>query len=106
MFFEFRQYTIKAGRRAEWVRFMESEIIPFQISRGMVVVGSFVDEQDADTYYWIRRFKSEKERERLYRRVYESETWKNDFSPRIGEMLYREKIVVKRLVPTPRSVIE
>lgn len=106
MFFEFRQYIVKAGKRDEWVKFMENEIIPFQIAQGMVVIGSFVDEQDEDTYYWIRRFKTEKERERLYKKVYESATWKNELSPRVGDLLYREKIVVKRLVPTSRSVIQ
>ncbi len=106
MFFEFRQYIVKPGKRDEWVKFMENEIIPFQVSKGMVVVGSFVDEENEDTYYWIRRFKNEKERERLYKKVYESDTWKNELSPRVGDMLYREKIVVKRLVPTSRSVIQ
>ena len=106
MFFEFRQYILKPGKRDEWVKFMENEIIPFQVSKGMVVVGSFVDEENEDTYYWIRRFKNEKERERLYKKVYESDTWKNELSPRVGDMLYREKIVVKRLVPTSRSVIQ
>ena len=43
MFFELRDYTTKPGKRGEWVDYMESEIIPFQVSRGMVVVGSFVD---------------------------------------------------------------
>lgn len=106
MFFEFRQYIAKPGKREEWVKFMESEIIPFQVSKGMVVVGSFVDEENEDTYYWIRRFKNEKERERLYKNVYESDRWKNELVPRVGELIYREKIVVKRLVPTTRSVIQ
>lgn len=106
MFFEFRQYTIFPGKRAEWVKYMEQVVIPFQVSQGMVVVGSFVDEEDPDLYYWIRRFKNEKERERLYKRVYESSEWKNDIGPRIGELIDRKKIVVKRMVPTPKSVIE
>jgi hypothetical protein len=106
MFFEFRQYTIAPGKRAEWVKYMESVIIPFQASKGMIVVGSFVDEEDENLYYWMRRFKNEKERERLYKKVYESDEWKNEISPRVGEMLLREKIVVKRIVPTSRSIIE
>jgi hypothetical protein len=105
MFFEFRQYTIFPGKRAEWVKYMESVVIPFQVSKGMVVVGSFVDEEDENLYYWIRRFKNEKERERLYKNVYESPEWKNEIGPHIGELLDRKKIVVKRIVPTPKSVI-
>lgn len=106
MFFEFRQYTVLPGKRAEWVKYMESVIIPFQASKGMVVIGSFVDEEDENLYYWIRRFKNEKERERLYKKVYESPEWKNEIGPRVGELLDRKKIVVKRIVPTPKSIIE
>lgn len=106
MFYEFRQYTLFPGKRAEWVKYMESVIIPFQVSKGMVVLGSFVDEQDENVYYWIRRFRNEKERERLYKKVYESSAWKNEIGPHVGELLDRKKIVVKRIVPTPKSVIQ
>ncbi len=42
MFFELREYRIKSGKRGKWVKLMEEKIIPFQVSKGMVVVGSFV----------------------------------------------------------------
>ena len=105
MFFEFREYRIRDGKRQEWVDFMESEIIPYQTSKGMVVVGSFVGEEESDLYFWIRRFESEDQRVRLYDAVYESDHWKNVISPKVGEMMLRERIVVTRLEPTPRSVI-
>jgi hypothetical protein len=106
MFYEFRQYTIAEGRRDEWVELMEKVIIPFQVSCGMVVLGSFVDEEQPDIYYWMRRFNDEAERERLYAAVYDSETWRNEIAPKTGEMLKREMIVVKRIVPTSRSVVQ
>ena len=105
MFFELRQYRTLPGQRERWVEFMEGEIIPFQISKGMVVIGSFVGEQEDDLYVWIRRFDSEEQREALYTAVYQSDHWKNVLAPKVGEMLDREKIVVTRLEPTPRSVI-
>jgi hypothetical protein len=105
MFFELRQYRIKDGQRAKWVKFMEEVIIPFQISKGMVVVGSFIAQQEDDLYIWIRRFESEEEREQLYKAVYEDDQWKNVISPQIGELLDRSKIVVTRIEPTPKSVI-
>jgi hypothetical protein len=105
MLFELRQYRTFPGQRENWVRFMEEQVIPFQTAKGMVIVGSWVGEQDADVYVWLRRFESEAERERLYREVYQSDDWKERFSPRIREMLDREQIVVTRLTPTPRSVI-
>ena len=106
MFYEFRQYKTVKGKRNEWVKFMEEEIIPFQVSKGMVILGSFVDEEDEDLYYWIRRFKNEKERERLYKAVYESDKWKNEIAPRIPDLMERKAIVVKRIVPTGKSVIQ
>jgi hypothetical protein len=105
MFFELRQYRIKDGKRAEWVQLMEQEIIPFQVSKGMVVVGSFVGEQEPDLYVWVRRFDSEEERERLYKAVYESDHWTNVLKPRIDTLLDRPRIVVTRLEPTPKSIL-
>jgi len=73
MFFELRMYRIRDGQRDRWVKLMEEQIIPFQISQGMVVIGSFVGEEEKDLYVWIRRFDSEEERERLHEKVYQSD---------------------------------
>lgn len=103
MFYEIRRYQSQPGRRDEWVRYMEDVVIPFQQSKGMTVTASFIDEQDADGYVWIRRFESEAEREALYAAVYDSEEWKNEVGPPVYEMLIAEKSVVTRAVPTPAS---
>ena len=106
MFFELRQYRMKPGEEANWVNYMEEVIIPFQISKGMVILGSFVGEEEKDLYVWIRRFESEEQRERLYETVYESDTWKNEIAPKIPDMMDRSQIKVTRLEATPRSVIQ
>ena len=105
MFYELRQYRTKPGQRQNWVDFMEQVIIPFQVSKGMVIAGSFVGEEEDDLYIWMRRFDDEAQREQLYGAVYGSDTWTNDIAPKVGEMLEREKIVVTRIEPTPKSVI-
>lgn len=105
-FFELRQYRIKDGKMDEWVDFMEKEIIPFQVSKGMVVVGSFVAEEEDDLYIWIRRFESESEREKLYDAVYKDPVWTDTMSDRVGEIMDRERIVVTRIQPTSRSVLQ
>jgi len=105
MFFELRQYRINPGQRERWVKLMEEAIIPFQVSKGMVVVGSFIAQQDPDLYIWIRRFESEEERERLYKAVYESDYWQNVIRPQANEMLDPKNIQVTRLEATPKSVI-
>jgi len=105
MLFELRQYRIKDGKRARWVKLMEEEVIPFQISKGVVVVGSFIAEEEEDLYIWIRRFENEEERERLYKEIYESDYWINEVKPQADEMLDRERMEITRLVATPKSVI-
>lgn len=103
-FYELRQYEIRPGKMEDWLQLMEDEIIPFQVSKGMVIGGSFRGETDDSLYIWMRRFESEVERERLYALVYESDHWKNSISPRVAELINRETIDVKRLVPTRMSI--
>lgn len=105
MFYELRRYKVVEGKMDEWVELMDSEIIPFQIDKGMVITGSFRGEDDV-TYIWMRRFNSESERKRLYTDVYDSEEWKSHFAPRVGELIDRDAIDVKRIIPTPRSVTQ
>ena len=105
MFFELREYRTMPGQRENWVKFMEEEIIPFQASKGMVIVGSFVGQEEDDLYIWVRRFESEEQRERLYETVYQSDFWKNDIAPKIPEMMDRDKIVVRRIESTAISMI-
>ena len=105
MFFELRQYRTKPGMRGDWVKYMEEVIMPFQWSKGMVIAGSFVGHEDDDTYIWTRRFESDEERDRLYEAVYESDAWKNEIAPPIGDMLDRDRTKITLLEPTPKSVI-
>ena len=106
MFFELREYRTLPGQRENWVAFMEEEIIPFQVSKGMVILGSFTGEEEDDLYIWIRRFESEAQREKLYEAVYQSDRWVNEIGPKVPQMLDRDKIVVRRIEATPRSVIQ
>jgi hypothetical protein len=103
MFYEIRRYQIRPGRRAEWVRYMEDTIIPFQVERGMSVTASFVDDEDPDGYVWIRRFEDEAERETLYANVYQSDRWRNELDPKVKDFLLVDRIKVTRVVPTPDS---
>ena len=105
MFFELREYRTRPGQRERWVKFMEEVIIPFQISQGMVVIGSFTSTEEDDLYIWIRRFDSEEQREALYAAVYQSAEWKNVIAPQIPELMDRERMVIRRIAPTEKSVM-
>lgn len=105
-FYELRQYKVLPDRLEAWVKIMEEEIIPFQISKGMVITGSFQGETDSSVYIWLRRFESEEQRVALYAAVYESDFWKTKIAPRVPEYLDRSGIVVTRIVPTPKSTVQ
>lgn len=105
-FYELRQYKVLPGQMQGWVKMMEEEIIPFQISKGMVITGSFQGETDSSVYVWLRRFDSEEQRVALYAAVYESDFWKTQISPRVPEYLDRSGIVVTRIVATPKSTVQ
>jgi len=104
-FYELRQYKVRPGKMDEWVKIMEEEIIPFQVSKGMVICGSFRGETDPSVYVWLRRFESEAEREALYKAVYETDYWKTKIGPRVPDILEREANVVTRIVPTAKSTM-
>jgi hypothetical protein len=106
MLFEFREYTCLPGKRDEWVKLMEEKIVPFQISKGVVVIGMFISETDPDLYYWVRRFDSEEARMQIYKDVYENDFWKNEMTPKVIECLDRSKTKNVRLLPTAKSVIQ
>jgi NIPSNAP len=103
MLYELRHYQIEPGHRDEWVAFMENQIIPFQMSHGIDIVGSFVDEENPDVYIWLRRFESEEQRLLQYAAVYESDIWTDEIAPTTVRLLLREHITVTRLIPTTIS---
>jgi len=104
--YELRQYRVKKGRMKQWLRLMEEEIMPFQVSQGMVIPAGFTALKEADLYVWLRRFKNEAERKRLYRKVYQSDHWKKVLAPKIDAVLHTESIIVTQLAPTPKSVLQ
>lgn len=106
MFFELRQYRIRPGKKESWVKLMDEVVIPFQISKGMVVPASFTTtEEDEDYYVWLRRFDSEEQRKELYAAAYENEYWTEELLPQVVEHIFREENKVTRIEPTQSSII-
>ena len=105
MFYELRQYRIQPGQMDAWIKLFEEEILPFQVSKGMVISGAFQGEEDKSVWVWLRRFESEKQRAQQYKDVYESDHWKNVIAPKIGPLMDRSGMNVQRIVPTQASVL-
>src|SRR6266404_3222961 len=113
-FYELRQYKVRPGKIDQWVKIMEEEIIPFQVSKGMVICGSFRGETDPSVYVWLRRFESEAERDALYKAVYETDYWKTKIAPRDAfkgipapprAMLPVDPVVLSRHVPRRKAAL-
>jgi hypothetical protein len=102
-FYELRQYQIRSGKMAEWIAFMEDEVIPLQVSKGMVITGCFRGETDDSVFVWMRRFESEAERERQYAAVYDTDRWRTHMHHRAADLVVLETIAVQRIVPIRMS---
>ncbi len=105
MFFELRVYPLKPGKAEAFVKYMDEEIIPYQLSKGMTILGSFLNDS-ADTYVWIRRFASEAEKVALYDAVYNNDYWRNEVGPKLPDLMDGAGIEVTILKATPRSFMQ
>ncbi len=122
-FFEIRIYSVNPGKMEEWVNLMEKTIVPFQISKGAVIHGSFIEtskdsfslqngervmnsDQDTNKYIWIRRFKNIEEKERVYKDIYESDVWVNEIGPKVAELIDRNSIIVHNVISTNLSIMK
>ena len=105
MVLEMRTYRIMPGQRERWIEFMEGEIIPFFVSHGNTVLGSFLGTEEEDLYIWIRRFDSEAERERVRTAVRESSHWRDNIAPVLPELIDTADMQSTWLEPTAKSVM-
>ena len=122
-FFELRIYKVFPGKMKQWIELMENIIIPFQVSKGMVIHGSFQENSfdrfflrdnerqmekldNRNLYIWIRRFESLEHKEDLYKKVYESEKWIKDIGPKVNKLIDRNTIVVHNITSTSLSIMK
>jgi hypothetical protein len=101
--FELRFYTAREGKRDELARFMDEVVIPFNAARSVHVVASFIDEENADVYVWIRRFADEADRKDRYRAIYQDPEWRDVIGPAIMELMVFDRAIITRAIPTPGS---
>lgn len=122
-FFELRIYEVFEGQMEKWIRYFNEEIIPFQTQRGMVIHGAFnvistdtfskvnnervmATEQHPNIFTWIRRFENAAKKEELYKRVYESKEWLDDYKPKISKMINLNTVIVHNLSALDMSVMK
>lgn len=62
--YELREYKVREGKMPAWLTMMEGEVIPYLVSKGIVINASFCVADDETKYVWIRRFEDEADRAR------------------------------------------
>ena len=122
-FFELRIYEVYPKKMADWIKFMDVEIIPFQRAKGMEINGTFVmdssdnfyaeggerkmfSEEKGSTYVWIRRFINKDHKNELYKAVYESDEWITYYRPKVKELINLNTIIVHNLSATEMSLLK
>jgi hypothetical protein len=98
-------YKIHAGKRDEFVKLYDEELLPAQREFGFDVVGHFVSLDDEQTFVWLRRFSSREERQRMTDEYYGGDLWRNELCPRALPLIedYSNVIAVE---PAPASAIQ
>jgi hypothetical protein len=104
--FELRFYTAQPGKRDELAAFMDRVVIPFNTARNVQVIGSFVDAEHEDGYVWIRRFEDEADRLRGYEAIYQDPEWTAEIAPVVTGLMFRERAVITRALPTEASPVQ
>ena len=122
-FFELRIYEVYPNKMADWIKFMDAEIIPFQRAKGMEINGTFImdssdnffeergerkmfSEEKGSTYVWIRRFLNKDHKNELYKAVYESDEWITYYRPKVKELINLNTIIVHNLSATEMSLLK
>jgi len=77
MIVEVRTYRIRPGMRDRFLDFFQRHAVPLQQSKGMSIMGPFVDLEDPDVFVWLRAFPSLDERDRMKAALYDGEEWKD-----------------------------
>jgi len=103
MLIEIRRYDIEPGRRDEFVDFFDSQIVPEMRKVGMQILGQFVSIEDETTFYYLRAYDDEEQRQAQTTAFYESSVWLDELKDRALGMETGWNVEV--VTPTPGSVI-
>ncbi|WP_339387056.1 hypothetical protein [Vibrio caribbeanicus] len=97
---ELREYRIKPGKTKEWLDWMREEIFPYQISKGMNILDTYLrtDENGRDYFVWLREFESESSRQTIYLQTY-NDWWIKEVRPRVFSLIDEDSVSVKLIQP-------
>jgi hypothetical protein len=94
MIIEMRTYTIKPGKRAEFLEIFRTRSMPAHATIGMKILGPFLSLEDEDTFFFMRGFPDLPSREPMKARFYEGDLWKNELESVLMPMIDKYEVVV------------
>ncbi|MEU4228350.1 NIPSNAP family protein [Nonomuraea sp. NPDC026600] len=103
MIYEFRNYTLRPGRRDTLIELFEREFIEGQEAAGMGVVGQFRDLDDPNMYPWMRKFPDMEARRAALTAFYDGPIWKANRDSANATMLDSDNVLLLRPAPVPSS---
>ena len=77
---------------------MHEELLPYQRSKGMVIVDTYIrtDDTGTDFFVWLREFENEEARQRIYEETY-NDWWISEIRPKVFTLIDETSISVKLL---------
>ena len=102
MVIEMRTYTLKPGKRAEFLEVFRNRSMPAHAEIGMKILGPFLSIENPDVFFFMRGFPDLASREPLKARFYEGELWKRELEQVLMPMIERYDVV---LVDDPDGLI-
>lgn len=93
---ELREYRIKDGKTDQWLRWMHEELLPYQKSKGMKILSTYIhqDIDGVDYFIWLREFENEASRQAIYARTY-NHWWITEIRPKVFELIDEDFVKVK-----------
>lgn len=87
MILEIRHYTLRPGRREEFIQFFEHKNRSALRGAGMMVFGPLRDMEHPDKVHWMRAFTSMEAREKLKDEFYTGRVWHDNIEPIAMDMI-------------------
>lgn len=93
---EHREYKIKPGKTEQWLNWMHEELLPYQKSKGMRIINTYIhhDPDGTDYFIWLREFDDECSRKEIYALTYNT-WWIEKIRPKVFELIEENAIKVK-----------
>ncbi len=103
MIIEVRTYTIKPGKRDEFVEFFHDKLMAEYAKYPIKILGAFTSVDDENTFVWLRAFDDAATRDKALEEYYGSDRWNDTLKPQAQTMV--ESVDVKVVEPTSYSAI-